>query len=346
MHPQFQPALFEVESVPARAIEKLSLEAEEFLTHFFRWRATCASVNTARADVSQLRSLSRLTGEWSPRLLLDTPESVARVIRGQADEATIRTNQRRFTSIVQLASFLVEALGDSSAKEKLGILTKVLEGSDSADWYRTGITVGGRGSCPSRHAPTLTPRHLPLIAASGPTGKTLVAVRARTIVHLACYSGLRVSEIARLEWRSVTPSNQGVRFTVVRCGREVSVIGSEGAASALEALSSLEKRRLGVHFAPGGVGYAFSARETGRPLSPEQVHNIIVAAVGAAGFPTARRRDLLAAFTTLLAERGLPDHAVCLALGLQRVSTVDRLRDPYRRLSAQRQLRERLEPLV
>ena len=347
MQPQRQPALFEVPSRPVGRVHKLGPEAERFLANFRAWRMAAVSLNAARAETSQLRSLTLLTGVESPELILDFPTSVARIIRGESDDATIGTNRKRFAAAVQLADFLEATNGAREAKDKLGAVMKELQVFGDKPWYLAGVAVGGRRSGPAKRAPTLTPVHLKLIADSAPPGKTLQAVRARTIVHLACFSGLRVSEIASLEWKSVELTGPGVQFTVVRNGRQKYVLGSEAAGSALEFFSLRGRRQYGPGFTAKGSGFVFPSQgRPGKAFTSEQVHNIIVTAATTAGFPTVRRRDLLSAFTVLLSERGFSDHAIRLALGVQQVSTVDGLLNPYHRLSAQRQLRERLEPLA
>jgi integrase len=294
-----------------------------------------ASPASVRREVAQLRALARVVGgaagPASPATLLARPDLVARALREPRAAVARATGRARLVAIQRFVELVGPRLGRDPAADRAA-LDRLLPRRRGRGWHDGGVAVAGGRGC-RRRGPTLGPAELARLVEAAAEG------RDRTLVALACYSGLRPEELAALRWEDLAVAGGGYggpAARVTRRGQAVWLPLAEPARAAVEA------RAAALGGAVGALAGPVLPRrgEPGRALSYRAARDVLAAACRRAGLPPATAAELRAGCAWWLRTQGLSDHEVMAVLGLASVRAVDRLLAGHRALAAQRRVRE------
>ncbi len=321
--------------------------SEELLDIFQTARLNSgAHQRTVAREVSQLRSIareSRSTG--GPSELTELFSDLKFVANALIEPSTpiARSTGRARLIAAQRYIRIISPLFRRNADSEPTRLDALLPASKTTSWHTTGILVGGSRSRSHRRPPTLDSQDLHRIVHSAENSSARQPFRDKALIALHCFSGLHPEEIASLTWENVetAPGRDDslslevsiVRGSVRRClplpvpaaMPLVSYANSQG-GSIVTLTGAIFRRHL----------------SSASPLSYRAVRNILKRACKDAGLLVAEAVDLRAAFAYWLRTQGLSDHETALALGLERVRSVDRLLKRHHALDSQRRTREML----
>jgi integrase len=327
-----------------RRSRHLDRDSEALLEEFVGYRrAQGAAASTARHETSQLRFLCHTIGEAGrprpPMALLLATDALVDHLSGRDDAVSATTSQARLRALGHLARFCAEWRG-VVLTHKLEAIYERLPRRRPRAWNHTGVVLGGTRERRTPVGKTMLAHDLPQILEAGPHGATYRAVRDRALLVCACFTGLRLQELAALCWEQLEPDTTLVRIRARRGDVEVVLPGYGVVPTALGALVA-RGRRFGPSYRFGGTGPVFRRDQPPHAaISERQAFAIVKRALVGAGFPRAGQRDVRRAFVHWLLAQGLSDHEAMLAAGIRDARTVDALLERVRRLNAQRVVAE------
>ncbi len=206
----------------ARKPQRLDPESETTLLAFADSRlAQSAAPATARGEMDQLRSLCHTAGTQGRPVplanLLSATDARAAALAGFASDVRVSTNRFRLRALGQFAHFCEDCLGIPCDRQ-LDLQYRRLPARRRPSWNHTGVVVGGARARRTRIGRTMLAHDLAVVAAAAPTGSGYREVRDRALVALACYTGLRIAELATPRWESRRCRAGSTALTAARCG--------------------------------------------------------------------------------------------------------------------------------
>ena len=309
----------------------LSVPSLEELSVFQTWRRDLGgAASTVASEVSQLRSLARLSEELtsvSLRELRGDPEAAAMLIEKASKGlgmATVLTRIRAFQR------FLMMGVSPYLGRQRVRMFQAALPKKAVKGWYDAGVSVPGSRSRRRMPGPTPTADALEHILNAGITRTPI----SGAIAALACFSGLDVKEMCELKWRDLTWHDDGLtpywEAKVMRRGHRVTVfVVGPGAQSLLK------------HGLASGLdrdAFLLRGRASDAGLSERALRDSLRASCVLAGWPKATRPQLVATLAAWLRSMDFDDHSIRLVLGRRRAASIDRMLHQHDQLHAQEAL--------
>ena len=315
--------------------QRLDPASEALLARYAADGGRLRDSRTVRAEVSQLRSLVRLStaggGPRTLRALLDDLPTLTHVLTAPGRPLAASTGRRRLRAAQR--ALLLE-VPPPEGRRRQDRLHALLPKRPTRGWHEDGVVVAGVRRRRRPRSVTIEPADLARIVEAAGRGKTAPrALRDRAVVAVHCFSGLRVREIRTLAWSQLSWESEFEGWmAAVERGDQATSLPVVGVAAPLLA-------RLRLEAVAGAAGrFVFLKEHQAAPLTERQIRRIVQHAGAEAGFPRAHRTDLLSACAAWLqAQPHLSDREVARVLGLSDLRSVDRLLRRHKAIEWQRE---------
>ena len=292
-----------------------------------------AAPRTVDAEVGQLRSLVRdslrIGGPATLNDIIDAPAHAGLLL---VEPGTTVGRSTMLTRLRALQRLMMLGVSRAVAEERLHALDASLGARPSNEWHEAGVLVGGRRQRASQRT-TLPPSALESILDAAADE----SIEAGALAGLLCFSAVPIDRVCALRWDDLRWG-----AGALTCEVAVDVGGNERRFFVL-APGVAAMLRLYVDSAERSAdSVLFEGRTPGKPVTDRAVRARLARWGRTAGWPGARRQDLVSALAAWLSDRGIDDHSIKVALGRRRVKSVDALLEPHRRLDAQLQTQRAL----